>query len=410
VEKRIFCFLSGGVGSFIRLVPIMEELKAQGYTLAYSAIDDVTKKMSALGYERIMVPWIASQDQALLFPETTHWYDAADYWGALGYKDKRWIRELWSVYYEQVKAFKPDLIVGDLAIEMNVVSKMLGVPLVAITQSCYHPLVKGGRLRSWQDAPADKPGVIPEVNQVLSEFDLEPIERFEELFVGDVTIIPSFPEFDRLEQGPHETLYVGPILWDGDLDIHIAPSTNLKRPPIFVYTGRIQDHFGELGGLFVLETCLSAFSRIKTPVIISHGGVLVSHQGAADVELLHGHTVSNNIQLVDWMPLYLAYGMSRLVIHHGGHGSCMATFQYGTPSLVVPTQSEREYNARAMENLGTGRMILPCDFNADSLLQVVDDMLSDPTYRERAICWRHEIRRRTYGGARQAAQVIRELA
>lgn len=413
MKKKIFFFLSGGIGSFIRLVPIMEILKDR-YELAYSAIDDVTKKMDALGYRLMAIPWVTGQDQTLLPAKTTHWYDAGDYWAALGYKDKKWVKKLWMAYFERVKEFDPDLIVGDYCIEMNVVSKLLGVPLVAMTQSCYHPSVKGGRLRWWEDIPEDKPSIVPEVNEVLGELNLPKIRRFEDLFVGEITVIPSFPEFEELEQTasnpPH---YVGPILWNESLEIDNNPSQKIDRrrkgPIIFLYTGRMKDFVGE-SGLFLLKTATEFLSDIEATVVISHGGVLVPHHGAEDFpDYLDGYSIPENMQLVDWIPLSEAYGMSSLVIHHAGHGSCMATFEYGTPALVIPTHSEREYNARALEKLGVGRMILPDDLNKENLLHTINELLINSSYRKKAQYWKNELKRRDYGGAKRVANLIEEL-
>lgn len=407
-SKRIYFAFSGGLGTFIRLVPIMEILRARGHTLAYSAIDDVTKKMDALGFDRVEIPWVSGQDTSVLPPETPTWYDAGDYWAALGYKDRAWVRRLWKTYRDAIATFAPDVIVGDFGIEAHVAAELLGTPFAAVTQSCYHPDVKGGRLRYWDPLPASKPSIVEEVNDTRADLGLAAVQRFEDLFVGDVTIIPSFPEFDELSAIPPTTQYVGPILWDGLSNVSCRLATRPGRRSVFVYTGRLQDFVGD-SGLLLLRACVECFGGTDVDVTISHGGVLAAHGESVDGAALIGERLPPNINVVDWAPLEFVYSNFDVIVHHGGHGSCMATMLHGGPSLVVPTHSEREYNARALVRLGAGLMVLPGQANRTHLWQSAMELLDNPSYRVGAAKWKAEIAKRSYGGARRAAKLIEGL-
>jgi len=48
-----------------------------------------------------------------------------------------------------------------------------------------------------------------------------------------------------------------------------------------------------------------------------------------------------------------------LLIHHGGYGSCQTGLFTGTPTLAIPTFSERESNARRIAAVGAGDFVLP---------------------------------------------------
>nr|WP_239565274.1 nucleotide disphospho-sugar-binding domain-containing protein [Brevibacillus fulvus] len=104
-----------------------------------------------------------------------------------------------------------------------------------------------------------------------------------------------------------------------------------------------------------------------------------------------------NIQRIRFFSAELL-ARARLFIHHGGHGSCMSAIMHGVPSLVIPTHSEREYNARKVWELGVGEYLLPGCFTADHLNQMATFIMEDQ-YRDRAIELRETVMKRKYAGA-----------
>ena len=100
------------------------------------------------------------------------------------------------------------------------------------------------------------------------------------------------------------------------------------------------------------------------------------------------------------------------MIHHGGYGSCQTGLFTGTPSLVIPTYSERESNARRVEAVGAGDFVLPTSdatgrnkqVNAAEVSEKVDRILSDSSFKDNAR--RISGKLRSYGGASYAANLI----
>jgi hypothetical protein len=392
MKKRIFFGFSAGLGPFIRCLPIMNGLRDRGCTIAYNAIDNVTEKMARLGYELIEVPWITGQDESLLPEMTPTWFDADQYWGALGYKDANWVRKLWLAYADCVGRFKPDLIIGDFSIESRVTAMLLGVPHIGITQACYHPSGKGGRLRYWQPMPEDKPSATTEVNEVLTILKLPTISRLEDLFLGDTTIIPGFPEFDVLENEPTNTRFVGPILWNGAFPAAGGIEKSGMKGNIFLYPGRFEDFVSD-AGLKMTRLLVEYFAHTRFNLYVSCGNMSDTKR------YFNPSTLPSNITFLDWTAMEDAYRNSMLVIHHGGHGSCMASFMYGTPSLAIPTHSEREYNARSLAALKVGDFILPQGVSEKSFGDMFEKMLSSRGYRDTARFWEKELAGRNYQGA-----------
>jgi UDP:flavonoid glycosyltransferase YjiC (YdhE family) len=107
---------------------------------------------------------------------------------------------------------------------------------------------------------------------------------------------------------------------------------------------------------------------------------------------------------------------SDLLIHHGGYGSCQTGLFTGTPSLAIPTFSERESNARRIAAVGAGDFVLPsadvsgkkkhvCD---SEVREKVNRILSDPSFKKNSMRMSEKIR--SYGGASYAASLIEDFA
>jgi UDP:flavonoid glycosyltransferase YjiC (YdhE family) len=82
---------------------------------------------------------------------------------------------------------------------------------------------------------------------------------------------------------------------------------------------------------------------------------------------------------------------SALMIHHGGHNSCLTGAFTGTPALIVPTFTERESNARRVADLGVAQILMPQEDGwgekylcPTELRETVDSMLSDSAWTRRA--------------------------
>lgn len=69
-----------------------------------------------------------------------------------------------------------------------------------------------------------------------------------------------------------------------------------------------------------------------------------------------------------------------MIIHHGGHGSCMTSLQYAIPSLVIPTHTERLYNAIMVEKLGFGNYIVPCRNKMTEMRDLFQEILTNSQY------------------------------
>jgi UDP:flavonoid glycosyltransferase YjiC (YdhE family) len=103
-----------------------------------------------------------------------------------------------------------------------------------------------------------------------------------------------------------------------------------------------------------------------------------------------------------------------LLIHHGGYGSCQTALYAGKPSVMLPTFSERESNARRITALGAGA-IVPIEMvagkkcvNVEELRMTVRQVLAAPSFSECARQIGEQMR--VYGGASLAAHLIEQFS
>jgi UDP:flavonoid glycosyltransferase YjiC (YdhE family) len=105
---------------------------------------------------------------------------------------------------------------------------------------------------------------------------------------------------------------------------------------------------------------------------------------------------------------------SNLIIHHGGYGSCQTGAYVGTPAVIIPTMSERENNARRLQEQGAAEILLPASdstgkkkrIDSRKLAASVNKVLSTPSYKENAE--RLMVKLLKYGGPSEAARLMRK--
>jgi UDP:flavonoid glycosyltransferase YjiC (YdhE family) len=365
---KIFIELSTGIGPLIRCLPIAVWLREQGHEVRYFARDNATKYMRELGFRHIDIDPERVPLNKVLNP---HWRDIDSYWGGWGFNQVEWLSDRIDIWKSALTRYAPDVLVADFGVLTTMTARLLQLPLAHITQSCNHPGVFGGTQSFW--LPDYRPDHRSRdcANRVFEkEGSAYRVERFEELFCGDRTIIPSIPEFDILESGQgQDVVFTGPILWDGLYSGAPSqwPSFEGDRPTVFVYTGRMKDGTGNSGEL-LLRAALDSARAGAFDLVISTGGI---DELPADIR----HDRSN-VRVVEWIPVETAYRRSDLVIHHGGHGSCLAGLKYGVPALIVPTHTEREYNARLMKKIGCADMIPKTEVSGDLIVHKAANLLS----------------------------------
>lgn len=384
--KKIFLQFGSGLGPMSRSLPIALALADAGYQIKYLGYSSAKSYMLKAGIEELNCDFNIS-DIVKVNPNP-YWNTAGQFWEMIGYGNMQWLEKKVDALIEVLKEYSPDYILSDLGILGCLAARIMGIPLITINQSCYHPNVAGGRLTWWEEAKDFEEPILDKLNTYLEKKGARKLEKFTEIFTGELTLIPSFPEFDPIEKlDQYHTHYIGPVLWNsgGSVSREIRQFFEGDNPTIFCYTARFRDNVGE-SGKKIFEAICEGAKYINARIIVSTG----SQADYEEAMRIVGNNMPDSIKICEYIPLDIAYGMSDMVIHHGGHGSCLAQFYYGVPSVIIPTHREREYNARMCKKLGISEFILREELTGAGLGQAVNKVLGNDDYKKTAEQWKNK--------------------
>jgi UDP:flavonoid glycosyltransferase YjiC (YdhE family) len=330
-----------------------------------------------------------------------------DHAGALmGLLNEGFVRACTEALMRLIDESQPDVVVDFWNPFAVMAARALGVPIATVIQADAHPDSRG--FLWWRTPPADLPTPAPIINRVLADHGLPPIRTLADLSTGDLTLVVGTRETDPLPESADVT-YVGSILWqrrDAALPRSVA-SLPSDRPLVWVYSGnpRYGSRDDSLDSIVVLEASIAALAKLDVHVVITTGHHPLPRK------LL---PLPPNFRHEPFVPGLAMAERSDVLVHHGGYGSCQTALHAGRASVIMPTYSERESNARRMESIGAAIRV-PVDVSADgrkrvdarALRAAVWRAIVDRSYAESAR--RAGDRLRAEGGAEKAAELIERL-
>ncbi|WP_127531389.1 glycosyltransferase [Paenibacillus kobensis] len=384
MSKRIFFGLSGGMGPVLRTLPIAEQHNKVGDTVAFSIYDEhAAKYLMSHGYTYLADDDPLMPDPSLTVPIGPTFYHLDQYFAGHGLGDPLFVRSWIHHRIAMLKEFAPDLVYADMSPHTVIAARYLGIPVAGIVQACFHP--NGRPLHYWVHPPRNITRVSSVISNVLQELSLPAIDRMEQLVIGDIAIVPSIPELDVIRG--EDVHYVGPI---GQYMHDNAPEPAEEYPDVIVYAGRLFDSSGDCG-LQLVRLVQAAFRNRPEKVAIVYTGKLPT----AEAKAMPPSIVRIERFEQSWL------SRVKLYIHHGGHGSCLSSIMQAIPSLVIPTHSEREYNARCLWELGGCEYIMPDTCTPGHFYALARHVMEDH-YRSQIAQLRDTVIDRRYGGAAQA--------
>jgi len=88
-----------------------------------------------------------------------------------------------------------------------------------------------------------------------------------------------------------------------------------------------------------------------------------------------------NVFVASYVPLELVLPHCDAVVTAGGFNTVMGALQSGLPMLVLPLGSDQPRNARIVASLGAGVNIEAAQADRDTVVNIVQDLLVQPSYR-----------------------------
>lgn len=331
------------------------------------------------------------------------------------------VRQKLADYQGIIETVRPDVIVSDTNLLAGMVARRLNIPILQIVRYNFHPA--SARVIWWQEVPPDliPPRVDALFNPILSEWGQPTIQQAEELLFGDHFVVPSLPEIEPIPADA-ATTHVGELTVNMQTQTPPDWLTDLDddKPLIYVTIG---GGAGPVGTHQFFQTVCDAFRNRPYQIVVST---------SREFDASKLHDVPPNVRLFSWVPGILLIDRADVVIFHGGYGTTMETIRCGTPSIVVPFQSEQESNGRRLAQLGCGRVLALShetpqlvqsnwrygtfqyrvqtryDLTPEQLQTEVMTVLDTPTYRQTVAELSQKIQQ--YDGARQTLSLIETLA
>jgi UDP:flavonoid glycosyltransferase YjiC (YdhE family) len=328
-----------------------------------------------------------------------------DHAGAIaGMMNERFVKANIEAYKKLIIDSNPDYIVDFSNPFASIAARVHNKPLITVIQADFHPNNKG--LIWWKDHPNDLPTALPTLNKVITSYGLEAISKTEDLSVGDLTLVVGTPETDPIP-GNTNCHHIGPILWEksGTVLPEWIKKIDKSKPIIWVYSGNPR-YRKKKGTVIDSDIILYASKEVlaKEDVVV----ILTTGHHELPEEFL---PLPANFHFAKYLPGLRMAEMCDLLIHHGGYGSCQTGLYTGTPSVIIPTFSERESNARRIATLGAGEFVLPKtnsqnkkEIDLSAFREKLNRVLSTPTYLKNAEKYSQELK--AFNGPQKAAQII----
>ncbi len=361
--KRVLFFPSyfgNGFGHVARCLAVAKEMSCRGWAVGMVLAGKHAKPVQEAGY-KVFKPFFPKSPPT---GNTVH----ADYTYIVD-ESMQVLRDgfvrPWRVFaalaeaMHAIKAFRPDILVGDMSLLTWLAGQKTGIPVVQILQAIVHPASRG--VIWWEDVPA---GIIsPDISSVfapvLRKLNLRNISRAEELLQGDCYLIPGIPEIDPLPVDVPNTHYIGALLYH-PTDTRKLPSSlhNMRKEQVIYVT-----HGGGRG-----KYCDRNFFNLVTQALGNMPWTVIYSTGRS-IDMHALTPVPQNISCYPWLPNGEVMRQSDVVVFHGGYTTMMETICYGVPSVIIPTQSEQEGNGLRLKERSAARVLQAASLKSTQLLR-----------------------------------------
>lgn len=311
---------------------------------------------------------------------------------------------------ECIRRQKPDAVIGDMHWSARTACDVAGVPYISITNAHWTNYF-GAEMRALEDhflthmlGRRLSRHCVPILRDWIGRYWVHPYVQYRKshgmdlsrwknilsLAEGDLTLMADIPEYGPTENKPSNYRYVGPVLWEPDIPLpawydHLDPER-----PVFYFT------MGSTGYNRFFNQAMQIFGDTEYQIIITTGGLYL------DVD-----RVPANCFVEEFAPGRAIMEKSDAVVNHGGNGTVYQAISAGVPIVGIPYHVDQEINLQRVQDLGIGLMISERKCSSATLLNALQTLLRDRSYRTNARRLRDSLKK--YTGPTLAARYVNEF-
>lgn len=200
----------------------------------------------------------------------------------------------------------------------------------------------------------------PELNAFRRQIGLPPINRILTRWGhSPQMVIGLFPPWFAAPQPdwPPHTHLTGFPLFEEDEEAEMAPEVgaflDAGEPPLVFMPGSLMKH----GGRF-FETA------VQSTQSLNHRAILLSRSTRQIPK-----TLPDTIRHFNYVPFQRLLPHAKLLVHHGGIGTCAQALRAGVPQLIHPMAYDQLDNAWRLKKLGVGDWIKPQHWRESNLTE-----------------------------------------
>lgn len=265
---------------------------------------------------------------------------------------------------------KPDLLLIEYGAASMLATMGMGVPRVRIgTGFTAPPLTQPiPSFRWWEKQPVSRlvdieGAVLKTVNNVLREFNREPITALHQMLESEGEFILTSRDLDLFTQRESGE-FLGPIM---NLEQGAPPSwPKLQGKRVFAYIKTNSPHFAPT---------LKALSELDVNTIVHAPGISIKN--------IKTYESGNLVFSVDPVRMEDVRHQCDVGICHAGAGTTEALLAAGKPVLLLPMQGEQESTARKVEQLGAGLWVHQ-DAKVVNFKKLLKRLLNEPSFTLKA--------------------------
>lgn len=364
-----------GLGHVGRCIPIAQKLVERGAEVLFSTYRDAIPYVKEVGFPLVEAPsvgFVVKPDGTVDFRQTV--VNPGPFLASFT------VTKQVEAEIEYIRAFRPDVVVSDSRVSPLLAAKMLNVPDICILNQFQIIIPRRSRLL-----------------RLAKLVDTGALAMIGKLWTSGAAhlMIPDFPPPYTLSAGnlmipkayQKRVQLVGPIL---PIRMQELPSKDELRkdlgldegsPFIFIPISGPNEERAYLTE--VLRQILIDFTE-DYQIVMSLG-----YPGGSTKPIHRGR-----IAIYDWLPNRFEYLKAcDLVVSRAGHGTLAQSISYGKPMVLIPTPSHTEQlnNAYRVQELGIAEVLEQNDIRKESLVGIIEKVLSDESYKNKIEAVQKEI-------------------